>query len=263
MKTTRSAQAAADASCVTITSVRPPASTVSRSSRSTSRPGAPVQRAGRLVGEHDLRLAHERPGDRDALLLAAGELRGAVAGAVAEPDLRERLADRGAAEAPAGEPRGQRDVLRRGQRAEQVERLEDEADVVAPQRRERALAHRAEVAAAELRAARRGAVEPGGDLQQRRLAGARRPHHGGERPAVEGERDAVERAHRALAAAEDAHDVVEAQQRVAAARGGGTVAAMGCGRGLHEAGSDARGVRQRSQRGARRSVRRVGRRRCG
>ena len=34
-----------------------------------------VERGGRLVEQHQLRLHRERPGDRDALLLAAGELR--------------------------------------------------------------------------------------------------------------------------------------------------------------------------------------------
>ena len=35
---------------------------------------AGVQRAGRLVGEHHLRAREQRAGDRDALLLAAGQL---------------------------------------------------------------------------------------------------------------------------------------------------------------------------------------------
>ena len=38
-----------------------------------------VERAGRLVEEDRLRLHRQGPGDRDPLLLAAGELRGACA----------------------------------------------------------------------------------------------------------------------------------------------------------------------------------------
>ena len=34
---------------------------------------ARIERGDRLVGEQDLRLLHERAGDRDALLLPAGE----------------------------------------------------------------------------------------------------------------------------------------------------------------------------------------------
>ena len=35
-----------------------------------------VERGGRLVEQHELRVHRQRPGDGDALLLAAGELRG-------------------------------------------------------------------------------------------------------------------------------------------------------------------------------------------
>src|SRR4051794_11362053 len=47
---------------------------------------AAVEVAGRLVGQHDRRPAHEGPGDGDALALPAGDLSGTVMGAVAEPD---------------------------------------------------------------------------------------------------------------------------------------------------------------------------------
>ena len=41
--------------------------------------GTRVQRSGRLVGEHHFWSGDEGPGDRDPLLLTAGQLRGAVA----------------------------------------------------------------------------------------------------------------------------------------------------------------------------------------
>ena len=66
---------------------------------------------------------------------------GTVAGAVREPDARRappRTAARGSA--PPGEPRRQRDVLLGGERAEQVEGLEHEADALAPEPGERVLA---------------------------------------------------------------------------------------------------------------------------
>ncbi len=141
MNTTRSAQAAADGSWVTITSVRPPLSTVPRSSASTSA-GAQVERARRLVGEHELGLADERPGDRHALLLPAGQLRGRWPRGPRARRRRARRAPRRGQPA-AGEPRGQRDVLRGGQRREQVEGLEDEADALAAQPGQRPLAERA------------------------------------------------------------------------------------------------------------------------
>ena len=52
---------------------------------------AGVEVAGGLVGEHDARFGHQRPRDRDALLLAARELVGHVPEAVAETDALEGL----------------------------------------------------------------------------------------------------------------------------------------------------------------------------
>ena len=202
MKTTRSAQAAARR-VVGDHHQRAPASIDGLAQqREHLAAGAQVERAGRLVGEHELGLADQRPRDRHALLLAAGELGRAMARAVGEPDGRERLAHRAARQPPAGEPRRQRDVLRRGQRRQQVEGLEDEPDALAPQAGQRPLASRAELEVTEDDSSRGRPVEPGGGLQERRLAGARRPHHGGEGAALEGERDAVERADGAVAGAE-------------------------------------------------------------
>ena len=93
--------------------------------------GLGVQRGGRLVGQQHRRLGGQRAGDPDALLLAAGELRGVGAGAVREPDEVEQLER---APAPLGPARArdlqrQRDVLERGPRAQQVELLEDHPDL--------------------------------------------------------------------------------------------------------------------------------------
>ncbi len=48
--------------------------------------GDGVEVAGRLVGEDHPRFGDERPGDGDALLLATGQLAGAVVGPVGEAD---------------------------------------------------------------------------------------------------------------------------------------------------------------------------------
>lgn len=50
-----------------------------------------VERGSRLVEQHRLRVHGERPGDRDALLLPAGELRRAVAELPGETDPRQIL----------------------------------------------------------------------------------------------------------------------------------------------------------------------------
>ena len=63
-----------------------------------------VEVAGRLVGEQQVRLGDQRPGDRDPLLLAAGELARPVLGPVAEADPVQR-GERPARAAPPGRRR--------------------------------------------------------------------------------------------------------------------------------------------------------------
>ncbi len=95
--------------------------------------GVGVQRAGRLVGQDDIRPVDQGAGDGDALLLAAGEFVGAVVGAVAQADALQRRA--GAAQALlAGQPgvhQRQGDLFDSRGARQQVELLEDEADAAA------------------------------------------------------------------------------------------------------------------------------------
>ena len=81
----------------------------------------------------------ERPRHGDALLLAAGELGRLVPEPVAEADGGDELVDPGLVALAPGDGQRQDDVLGRGQRRQQVERLEDEADLVAAQLREGAV----------------------------------------------------------------------------------------------------------------------------
>ncbi len=129
----RSAKDAAWASWVTITTVWSKSSTAWRSSSSTSLGGFRVEVAGGLVGEHDGRARDERARDRDALLLAAGELRGAVVEAVADADGVDQPVEPLAVGLAPGDRQRQQDVLFGVQHRQQVERLEDEADPVAAQ----------------------------------------------------------------------------------------------------------------------------------
>ena len=102
---TRCAARASSSSCVTTTIVVP--SALSRlEERDHLGAGARVELAGGLVGEQQLRLVRQRARDRDALLLAAGELRRPVAArAVRAPRrraaARARVAPRSAAVSPA------------------------------------------------------------------------------------------------------------------------------------------------------------------
>ncbi len=92
-----------------------------------------VEVARRLVGEHQRRVRHDRPGERDALLLAARQLVREVAAAVGQPDRVERL-DRPLSPLPrlnARVEQRQLDVRERRRARDQVEGLEDEADLAA------------------------------------------------------------------------------------------------------------------------------------
>ena len=64
-----------------------------------------VKRREWLVQQHDLRFDGERPGQRDALLLAAGELVGVAARQLGQPDHVEQIGHSLAARR-AGEPEG-------------------------------------------------------------------------------------------------------------------------------------------------------------
>src|SRR6266540_2698398 len=98
--------------------------------------GVGVEVAGGLVGKDDRGRGRQRPGGGDPLLLAAGELARPVAQAVTQADGVDHPVDPGAVGLGAGQGHRQLDVLRGGQRRQQVERLEDEADTLAAQQGE-------------------------------------------------------------------------------------------------------------------------------
>ena len=90
-----------------------------------------IERRGDLVEEHDVRLHHQRPRDRDALLLAARELVRMLLRLLLQPHLRQQLvgARLGVLAAHlADAPRRERDVVQHRQVREQVELLEDHPD---------------------------------------------------------------------------------------------------------------------------------------
>ena len=158
-----------------------------------------VEVSGRLVREYDGRIVHERPGDRDALLLSARELRGRVRLAPLEPDALEQLHGArlalAAGEAAHVEVR-KLHVLERARPRQEVEVLEDEAELhAADLRKLRARTRRDLDSVEEVRALRRH-VEAAEDVEHRRLAGAGRAHDRDELPLVHAKRNAVQRVDR-------------------------------------------------------------------
>ena len=98
--------------------------------------GGLVEIAGRFVGNDDGGIGRERTGQRDALLLAAGKFGRIVVQARAKPD-RGKLA-LGALPARRAPGKFERhgDVLQRRHGRDQMEGLEDDADVAAAKARE-------------------------------------------------------------------------------------------------------------------------------
>ena len=87
-----------------------------------------IERAGGLVGQDDLRLAHQRTGDGHALLLASGQLVRQVVLAPFETHERELLAGTGVGlfQAYPGIAQRQLHVLERRELAQQIKALEHE-----------------------------------------------------------------------------------------------------------------------------------------
>ena len=208
--TARSAYEAAIGSWVTITIVWPNSRTAVRMNERIS---APVRESRLPVGSSAKMIsgsAGQGAGDGDALLLAAGELGRAVLEAVPQADGLDHVVEPSRVGLAAGKRAGQGDVLGRGQRRHQVERLEDEADPVAAELRELAVVELRDVGVADQHGAGGEVVEAGDAVHQRRLARAGRAHDGGEAAGAELDGDAVEGAHLALAAAVDLDGVEHA-----------------------------------------------------
>ena len=152
-----------------------------------------VDRAERLVHQHQRRVGRERARDADALALAAGELRRIAARHLlgVEADQREQLlhARVGAVLLPAEQPRHGRDVLGDRQVREQPDLLDHVADLAAQ------LAHvavqHALPAEQDLAAAQRDhAVD---QAHRRRLAAARRADQHAEVAGRDREREVADR----------------------------------------------------------------------
>ena len=139
-----------------------------------------VEVPGGLVGEDDLgRLTRAPARPRRA---AADRRRAPTGGAepVAQADGVDHAVEPRLVGLAAGERQRQRDVLDRGERRDQVVRLEDEADLVAPDSVSSFSESWPISTSPSKTCTARQAVEPGDAVQQRRLPGAGRAHDRGE-----------------------------------------------------------------------------------
>src|SRR5262245_17308989 len=137
-----------------------------------------IQVSGRLVRENQCRIGHDRAGDRNPLLLSAGELPRQVVHPLSEPHEFERGGRvlESLRLLQVGQLERKLDILDRGQYRNQVELLEDETDVFIPPVRDLPVAQLAQVVAQHTDLALRWTVHRCDQVQKRRFPGAGRPH---------------------------------------------------------------------------------------
>ena len=165
--------------------------------------GLGVEVARGLVGEDDLGPGHEGPGRRHPLLLAARELGGPVVEAVTKADDVDDAVEPLLVRLLAGEGEGEGDVLGRGERGQQVEGLEDEADAVPTQAGQALVVERAELGVADVDPAEGEGVEAGQAVEKGGLPRARRSHDRRELAPPDLQVDPVEGSHRVAVASVD------------------------------------------------------------
>ena len=152
----------------------------------------------RLVEEEHVRLAHERPGEGDALPLTTGELVRPAREQLLAADDRRGLAHprRGVSLGHVADEQPEADVLGHVEVREERVALEDHRHVPA------AGAQLGDVASADQDPAGRRLLEPGDEAQQRRLPAARRPQDDEELAVAHLQVEALEGCDRAVALAE-------------------------------------------------------------
>jgi hypothetical protein len=158
--------------------------------------GLCVERARRLIGEQHGGVVDERAGNGDALLLASRQLGGIV------PHARSRQTERSQARLGSLTTFGCRhtrvderhfDIGERRRAGKEVEVLEHEADLVPSDARQGIVIETADLVAVERVATGRWPVQTAEDVQERRLAGARRPHDSHELTALDRQGYAIQR----------------------------------------------------------------------
>src|SRR5215813_9802668 len=141
--------------------------------------GPGVEVGGGLVGQDQRRALHEGTTDGDALALSSTQLVGESIAETGKPDLVEHLERAFPAFSRLHFQEEERvlDVLVRGEDRDEVEGLEDEADVSGTEVGLGVVAERQDVHAADLQTSAGGNVDAGEQVEERRLAASRGSDH--------------------------------------------------------------------------------------
>ena len=162
--------------------------------------GGGVQVAGGLIRQDDGGLHGQHPGDGHPLLLAAGDLAGPVVHTVREAHLGQGglhpLPALGGGKVVVEQ--GHLHIFEGGELRQQVELLEDEADLLAPDLTELVLGAVVHVLPVQQVVAAVGHVQAADDVHQGGLPAARGPQDGHELPGADVEAHVLEHVHRGV-----------------------------------------------------------------
>ena len=165
--------------------------------------GAGIEIAGRFVGEQHFRLADERSGNGDALLLSARKLAGKVIAPLAQPDFFQSLHGPIMPVAKRHQrmtvKQRQFDIFLRGRTRQQVETLKDKTEFLVSQFGQLFAVEIGHGDAIKEIGSGRGLVEAADGVHQRGLARTAGAHDGHELAAVDVQRDAAHGFHLNLA----------------------------------------------------------------
>jgi hypothetical protein len=155
-----------------------------------------IERGGRLITEHNGRVAGQSAGDGHALFLAAAEISGKCLDAVLEVHFNEKFlgAPAGSSAANAAHVHRERDIFDGTKRRKQVEALENKPDEFPADPRQFLFGKRGDFLAEKLQAPGRSAENAAKDGKKRGLAASGRTHEQGELAGMDVKVDVRERA---------------------------------------------------------------------
>src|SRR4029078_8104362 len=177
--------------------------------------GVDIEISGRLVSQQDTWGIGDRARDRDALLLTTRKLRWPVIQTGPQSEIFEQLrpSRHGLGPCQAADHLGQHDIFQGRKFRQQVMRLVDEADLVATNSRPLVVGQYRSRPTVDIDVAVIGVLKQPGDMQKRRLAGARWRDQSNSLPRPERKFDAVEHMKRFVALSVLTLDVVQEEDR--------------------------------------------------
>src|SRR5207247_1376596 len=157
-----------------------------------------VEITGRLVGEDDQRIVHQRARDGDSLLLAAGEFKGFVMRAVIQANPRGVLGSQPAALLlrPAPVKKRDLDIFHDGQLLYAIVGLKNKSEPRSANAGQGVVVHLRDVLYTQQVTAAGGTVQAAKQVQHRRFSTTRRPHDADVFAGLNFQRHAAQRFHR-------------------------------------------------------------------